>query len=128
MNLELLMGREAASPHLKPLSGLATLCAHVSPQALPPQRQDPVGIWPISMGVRLGRVLPESPASGLQAVVTPLRVLTQHLLHSYPNSVTSNNSLHPPRIVFDAEGLIGRPVGGRLKMSEQNVRSCRHKR
>ena len=43
MNLELLMGREAASPHLKPLSGLANLCAHVSPQALPPQGQDPVG-------------------------------------------------------------------------------------
>ena len=44
MNLDLLMGREAASPHLKPLSGLAKLCAHLSPQALPPQGQDPVGM------------------------------------------------------------------------------------
>ena len=43
MNLELLMGREAASPHLKPLSGLANLCARGSPQALPPQGQDTVG-------------------------------------------------------------------------------------
>ena len=43
MNLELLMGRKAASPHLKPLSGLANLCAHGSPQALPPQGQDTVG-------------------------------------------------------------------------------------
>ena len=43
MNLELFMGREAASPPLKPLSGLVNLCAHVSPWALPPQRQDPVG-------------------------------------------------------------------------------------
>ena len=42
MNLELLMGREAASPHLKPLSGLANLCAHVSPWALLPQEQNPV--------------------------------------------------------------------------------------
>ena len=42
MNLELLMGRGAASPHLKPFSGLANLFAHVSPQALPPQRHDPM--------------------------------------------------------------------------------------
>jgi len=42
MNLELLMGRGAASPHLKSLSGLANLFARVSPQALPSQRQDPV--------------------------------------------------------------------------------------
>ena len=43
MNLELLMGRESASPHLKPLSALANLFTYVSPQALPPQEQDPVG-------------------------------------------------------------------------------------
>ena len=42
MNLELLMGRGAASPHLKPLSGLANLFVCVSSQALPPQRHDPV--------------------------------------------------------------------------------------
>ena len=42
MNLELLMGRGAASPHLKPLSGLANLFVRVSSQALPPQRRDPV--------------------------------------------------------------------------------------
>ena len=42
MNLELLMGRGAASPHLKPLSGLANRFAHVSPWVLPPQRHDPV--------------------------------------------------------------------------------------
>ena len=43
MNLELLMGKGAVSPHLKPLSGLANLFAHVSPRALPPLGQDPVG-------------------------------------------------------------------------------------
>ena len=43
MNRELLMGRGAASPHLKPPSGLANPFALVSPQALPPQGQDPVG-------------------------------------------------------------------------------------
>ena len=42
MNLELLMGRGAASPHLKPLSGLANLLVCVSPQTLPPQRHEPV--------------------------------------------------------------------------------------
>ena len=42
MNLELLMGRGAASPHLKPLCALANLLAHVLPRALPPQRHDPV--------------------------------------------------------------------------------------
>ena len=41
-NLELHMGRGSASPHLNPLSGLANLFAPVSPQALPPQRHDPV--------------------------------------------------------------------------------------
>ena len=40
MKLELLMGTGATIPHLKPLSGLANLFAHVSPQALPPQRHD----------------------------------------------------------------------------------------
>ena len=43
VNLELFMGRGAASPHLKSLSGLANLFARVSPWALPPQGQDPVG-------------------------------------------------------------------------------------
>ena len=43
MNLELLVGRGAASPHLQPLSGLANPFARVSPWALPPQAQDPVG-------------------------------------------------------------------------------------
>ena len=43
MNFELLMGRGAARPHLKPLSGLANLFACVSPWELPPQGQDPVG-------------------------------------------------------------------------------------
>ena len=43
MILELLMGRGAASPHLKPLCALANLLAHVLPRALPPQRHDPVG-------------------------------------------------------------------------------------
>ena len=71
MNLELLMGRGAASPHLKPLSGLANLFARVSPRALPPQRHILWIRWPISMGVRLGRVLPDGPASVLQAEVTP---------------------------------------------------------
>ena len=42
MRVELLMGRGAASPHLKPLSGLANLFAHVSSWALPLQGQDPV--------------------------------------------------------------------------------------
>ena len=40
MSLELLMGRGAASPYLKSLSGLANLFACVSPWALPPQGQD----------------------------------------------------------------------------------------
>ena len=43
MNLELLMGRGAASPNLKPLSGFANPFACVSPWALPPKGQDPVG-------------------------------------------------------------------------------------
>ena len=43
MNLELLMARGAASPHLKPLSGLANPFALVSPRALPSHGQDPVG-------------------------------------------------------------------------------------
>ena len=38
------MGKEASSPPLKLLSGLANLCAHLSPRALPPQGQDPVGM------------------------------------------------------------------------------------
>ena len=43
MNLELLVGIAAASPHLNALPGLANSFAHVSPRALPPQGQDPVG-------------------------------------------------------------------------------------
>ena len=40
----------------------------------------------------------------------------------------NNNSFHSPRSIGDPEGLIGKPEGGRLKMSEPNVCSCRHKR
>ena len=43
MNLELLMGRGAASPHLKSLSRLANPFACVSPWAVPLQRHDPMG-------------------------------------------------------------------------------------
>ena len=43
MNLELLVGIAAASPHLNALPGLANSFAHVSPRALPPQGLDPVG-------------------------------------------------------------------------------------
>ena len=71
MNLELLMGRGASSPHLKQISGLANLFTSVSPQALPPQKHILWISWPIYMGIRLGRVLPDGPASVLQAVVTP---------------------------------------------------------
>ena len=70
MNLELLMGKGAASPHLKPLSGLGNpmlMCHHR--HCLPRDRILWVR-WPISMGVRLGRVLPDGPASVLQAMVT----------------------------------------------------------
>ena len=124
MNLELLMGRGTASPHLNPHFGLVNLFARVSLWALQPQRHDPMD----KMGVRLGSVLPDGPASVLQAVVTSYPVLTQHLLHCSPSCVTNNNSFNSPRCVGDAEGLIGRPEGGRLKMSEPKVCSCRHKR
>ena len=80
------------------------------------------------MGVRLGKVLPDGPASVLQAGVTPQPVLTQLLFTHYPNGVISKKSLHDPRSIGDPEGLIGKPEGGRLKMSEPNVCSCRHKR
>ena len=80
------------------------------------------------MGVRLGRVLTDGPASVLQAGVTPQPVLTQLLFTCYPNSVISNKSLHDPRSIGDREGVLGRPEGGRLVMSEPNLRSCRHKR
>ena len=43
MNLELLMGRGAASPHLKTLCLLAYPFTRVSPWALLRQGQDPVG-------------------------------------------------------------------------------------
>ena len=84
--------------------------------------------WPVSMGVRLGRVLPDGPASVLQPLVTPQPVLTQHMLNCYPNCVMSNNSFHSPRSIGDVKSLIGKPEGGRLKMSEPNVCSCRNKR
>ena len=80
------------------------------------------------MGVRLGSVLPHGPASVLQAVVATYPVLTQHFLQCYPNCVISNNSFYCPSSIDDPERLIGRPEGGRLKMSEPNVGSCRHKR
>ena len=80
------------------------------------------------MGVRLGSVLPHGPASVLQAVVATYPVLTQHFLQCYPNCVISNNSFHSPRSIVDAEGLFGRPEGGKLKVSEPNMCSYRHKR
>ena len=40
----------------------------------------------------------------------------------------NNNSSHCPRSIGDAEGLLGRPEGGRLMLSEPNTCSCRHKR
>ena len=120
MNLELLMGREAVSPHLKPLSGLAKICAYVSPWALPPQGQDPVGKM-ANLWIEARKVLPDDPASVLQAVVTPQPVLTQHLLHCYPNVDRTINSLHTPRTVFDAEGDSERLEGGRFNMSDHNV-------
>ena len=80
------------------------------------------------MGVRLGRVLPDGPASVLQAGVTPQPVLTQLLFTRYPNDVISKKSLHAPRSIDDREDFLGRPEGGRLVMSEPNVCSCRHKR
>ena len=128
MNLELLMGRGAASPHLKPNSGLANLFACVSPRALPPQRHDPVDKMANIYGGRIRGVLPYGPASVLQAVVSSYLVLTQHLLLCYPNCVMSNNSFHSPSSIGDPERLIGCPEGGRLVMPEPNVHSCRHKR
>ena len=82
----------------------------------------------MSMGVRLGRVLPDGPASVLQAQVTPKPVLTQLLFTDYPNGVISKKSLYAPRSIGDAEGLLGRQEGGRLLMCEPNLCSCRHKR
>ena len=43
MNLELLMGKGAASPHPKPLYGLSTPGVCVSAGALSPQGQDSAG-------------------------------------------------------------------------------------
>ena len=54
--------------------------------------------------------------------------LTQLPFTRYPNGVISKKSFHAPRSIGDAEGLLGRPEGGRLMMSEPNVCSCRHKR
>ena len=62
------------------------------------------------MGVRLGRFLQDGSASVLQAVVTPQPVLTQLLFTHYLNGVISKKSLHQPRSIGDAEGLLGRPV------------------
>ena len=70
MNLELLMGRGAANPHLKPLSVLANLLVCHHGHCLPRDRILWVR-WPISMGVRIGRVLAGGPASVLPEVVTP---------------------------------------------------------
>ena len=82
----------------------------------------------MSMGVRLGSVLQDGPASVLQAGITPQPVVTQLLFTSYPNSVINKKYLHAPRSVGDPEGLISRKEGGRLKMSEHNLCSCRQKR
>ena len=128
MNLELLMGRGAASPHLKPNSGLANLFACVSPRALPPQRHDPVDKMANIYGGRIRGVLPYGPASVLQAVVSSYLVLTQHLLLCYPNCVMSNNSFHSPSSIGDPERLIGCPEGGRLVMFELILFTCRNKR
>ena len=46
MNLQLLMGRGAASPHLQQISELANLFTPVSPQALPPQKHILWIWWP----------------------------------------------------------------------------------
>ena len=43
MNLELLMGRGAASPHPKVLSGLTNLGVCMAPWVLSSQAQDPAG-------------------------------------------------------------------------------------
>ena len=82
----------------------------------------------MSMSVRPGRVLPIGPTSVLQAGVTPWPVLTQLLFTQYPNVVVSKISLHAPRSIGDPEGLLGRPEGGRLVMSESNLCSSRPKR
>ena len=106
MNLELLMGRGAASPHLKPLSELAIhllMCHHG--HCLPRDRILWIR-WSIPMEVRLGSVLPDGPASVLQAGVTPQPVLTQLLFTRYPNDVISKKSLHAPRSIGYPEGLL----------------------
>ena len=84
--------------------------------------------WPISMGVRPGKVLPNGTASVLQADITPYPVLTQLLFTYYQNSVISKKSLHAPRSIGDLEGLLGRLEGGRLVISEPKWCSCRLKR
>ena len=43
MNSELLVGKRATNPHVKPLSGLVVLEACVSAEELSPQRQGPPG-------------------------------------------------------------------------------------
>ena len=81
----------------------------------------------MSMGVRLGRVLQDGPASVLQAGITPQPVLTHILFTCYPNSVINKKCLHAPRSIGDREGLLGRLEGRRLVMSEPNLCSCRLK-
>ena len=127
MNLDLLMGRVAASSHLKPLSGLANPFAHVSPRHCFPRDSILWVRWAMSMGVSLGRVLPDGPASILQEGVTPTPVLTQLLFTCYRNGVINKKSLHGPRSIGNPEGLLGRLEGGRLVMTEPNLSSCRHK-
>ena len=75
----------------------------------------------MSMGVRLGRFLPNGPASILQSGVTPQPVLTQLLFTRYPNGVISKMSLYSPRSIGDFKGLGRMPVGGRLPILEGNV-------
>ena len=70
MNLQLLMGRGAASPHLKPLSGLAICLLMCHHRHCLPREMILWLRWLISMGVRLGRVLPDGPVSVLQAGVS----------------------------------------------------------
>ena len=113
----------ASTPHSR---WLAHPFAHVSPRHCLPRDRILWVRWAMSMGFRLGRVLPDGPASILQEGVTPSPVLTPLLFTCYRNGVINKKSLHGPRSIGDPEGLLGRPKGGRLVMTEPNLSSCRH--
>ena len=114
------MGRGAASPHFKSLSGLANLLKCHHRHCLPRCRILWVR-WPISMGVRLRRVLHLFCKQGSLHSQPWLSIC-------YPNCVINKKSFHPSSIVLDVEDLLGMPEGGRQKMYEHNLCSCRHKR